>query len=625
MKPPRWVYTHSRLLFAASDAVLLVLALVIAVWIRFDGRVPPVTLGVLPKAILLSVLVKITVFWALRLYDLSWSQVGLEDMLLVFRAVTAGSVVFGAAAMALQAAGRMANVPRGVVLVDYVLTLYLLGALRLGRRVAAHLRQDTSAGRTAIIVGAGAAGTQLLRSLRQTPDSGYNPVGFIDDDPTKIGTLIHGLPVLGGRDALSAITRARGIEAVLIALPSASSRVVRHVVSLSRQAGVQEVRIVPGIERVLGGQVGLTDLRDVEVADLLTREVVRIDTAQVGEWLRGRVVLVTGAGGSIGSELSRQIARFGPRELVLLDQDESGVFSTEHEIRRPGLRVATVVADVRDGRRISRLFQEIRPDVVFHAAAYKHVGMMERFPDAAVLINIFGTLSVAEASVANGVEGFVLISTDKAVNPASVMGVTKRVAEQICRVLQEQGPTRFVAVRFGNVLGSRGSVIPLFQDKIRRGEPLTIRGPNMQRYFMAISEAVLLVLQAGAMGRGSETFVLDMGEPIKILDLARDLIRMHGLEPERDVPIVFADPEPGEKDAEDLLTAEEGTVATKQDRIFVVKASAVPDADAFFAHLERLYAAAEAGDRAQLYQTLQTLVPTYRPSAVPAAEVSPLA
>ena len=625
MKPPRWVYTHSRILFAACDAALLVLALALAVWIRFDGRVPAVTVAVLPRAVLLGVLIKITVFWAFRLYDLSWSQVGLEDMLLVVRAVTAGSVAFGAAALFLQEAGWIGNVPRGVLLVDYVLTLYFIGAFRLGRRVVAHLKRGSGQGRTALIVGAGAAGEQLLRSLRQTPNSGYNPVGFVDDNPSKIGTLIHGLPVLGARDSLSAITRDRGIETVLIALPSAPSRVVRHVVSLSRQAGVQEIRIVPGIERVLGGPIGFTDLRDVEVADLLTREVVRIDTAQVAGWLRGRVVVVTGAGGSIGSELSRQVARFGPRQLVLLDQDESGVFSTEHEIRRPGLRLTTVVADVRDGRKISRLFQEIRPGVVFHAAAYKHVAMMERFPEAAVLTNVFGTLSVAEASIQAGVEGFVLISTDKAVNPTSVMGAAKRVAEQLCRVLQEQGKTRFVAVRFGNVLGSRGSVIPLFQDKIRRGEPLTIRGANMQRYFMAISEAVLLVLQAGAMGRGSEIFVLDMGEPIKIIDLARDLIRMHGLEPERDVPIVFADPEPGEKDFEDLLTAEEGTVATRQDRIFVVRASPAPNAETIFAHLDRLYSAAEAGDRAQMMHVLQALVPTYRPSPLPVTEMSPLA
>jgi FlaA1/EpsC-like NDP-sugar epimerase len=448
-------------------------------------------------------------------------------------------------------------------------------------------------------------------------------VGFIDDNPRKIGTLIHGLPVLGARESLSAITHDRGIEAVFIALPSASSRVVRHVVALSRQAGVQEVRIIPGIERVLGGQISFTDLRDVQLADLLAREVVRVDTAQVGDWLRGRVVLVTGAGGSIGSELSRQIARFGPRELVLLDQDESGVFSTEHEIRRPGLSVGTVVADVRDSQKIHRVFQEIHPDVVFHAAAYKHVGMMERCPDEAVLTNIFGTLSVAEASIEAGVEGFVLISTDKAVNPTSVMGATKRAAEQICQVLEEHGKTRFVAVRFGNVLGSRGSVIPLFQEKIRRGEPLTIRGPNMQRYFMAVSEAVLLVLQAGAMGRGSEIFVLDMGEPIKIVDLAQDLIRMHGLEPERDVPIIFTDPEPGEKDFEDLLTAEEGTVATKQDRIFVVKAAAHADPETMIAYLDQLRHAAEAGDRGQVVRALQNLVPMYRPSTPPAIEVSP--
>jgi len=453
-----------------------------------------------------------------------------------------------------------------------------------------------------------------LRSLRQTPDSGYHVVGFVDDSPRKIGALIHGLRVLGPRESLPALIRRHGVEAVLIAMPSASSRVVRSIVSQSRQAGVREIRIVPGIDRILNGQISFTDLREIQLADLLARGIARIDATQVEGWLRGRVVAITGASGSIGSELSRQVVPFGPKELVLVDCDESGLFWVEHAMRRLGCHATAVVADVRDSRKIRRVFRETHPDIVFHAAAYKHVALMERYPDDAVLTNVFGTLSVAQASVDVGAEKFVLISTDKAVNPASVMGATKRVAEQICLALDRAGSTRFVAVRFGNVLGSRGSVVPLFQEKIRRGEPITIRGPNMRRYFMAVCEAVLLVLQAGAMGRGSEVFVLDMGEPIKVLDLARDLIRLHGLEPERDVPIIFTDPEPGEKDYEDLLTAEEGTVATRDDRIFVARTASPADPDALFGQLTTLRAATDASDLAEIVRILRVLVPTYQPS-----------
>lgn len=609
-----WAYRHSRILFAVCDAGLLAVAIGASAWLRFDGRVPPELLAELPGLVLLSVVVKITVFYFVRLYDLSWSHVGLEDMVLVVRAVTAASLAFWLASAVLRASAVLGIVPRAVILLDYVISLHLIGAFRMGRRVLEHLVLPPARGRVALIVGAGAAGEQLLRSLRQTQDSGYRPVGFIDDDPRKIGRFVHGLRVLGSHEALPQLIQSHGAEAVLIAMPSASSRAVRTVVSQSKHAGVQEIRIVPGIDRILNRQIGFTDLREIQLTDLLARGVAQIDAKQVEGWLRGRVVVVTGAAGSIGSELGRQILRFGPRGLVLLDCDESGLFWLEREVHLPGFRPTVVIADVRDRRRVRALLDQIRPDVVFHAAAYKHVGLMERFPDDAVLTNVFGTLSVAEASVEAGVEKFVLISTDKAVNPASVMGATKRVAEQICLALDGRGATRFVAVRFGNVLGSRGSVVPLFEEKIRRGEPITIRGPNMQRYFMAVSEAVLLVLQAGAMGAGSEIFVLDMGEPIKIVDLARDLVRLHGLEPERDVPLIFTDPEPGEKDCEDLLTAEEGTVATRQDRIFVARTKLPASPDPVFAHLDALRGAADARDPVEIIRVLQRLVPTYRPS-----------
>ncbi len=604
-----------RLFFLLGDAALLTFALVAAVWLRFDGGVPPDVWAQVPLVVLVSLGAKLPVFVRARLYVLSWSQVSLEDMVAVFRGVTLGTALFWIAVFALKRTALLAGFPRSALLIDYVVTLHAIGAFRMGRRVYHHFsRRAVSGGRSALIVGAGTAGEQLARSLQDTPDSGYAPAGFIDDDASKLGTVIYGLRVLGGRERLPAIIRERNIETVLIAMPSAQSRVIRNVVSAARETGVREIRIVPGLDRILNGRLSFTDLREVQVADLLGREVVQIDTVGVERWLRDRTVLVTGAGGSIGSELCRQIVRFRPKSMVLLDWDESALFWIEQELQRLGQPATAVIGDIRDDARMREVFQQVRPQVVFHAAAYKHVGLMERHLEDAVVTNILGTLAVAVASAGVEVEKFVLISTDKAVNPTSVMGVTKRVAEQVCLALNGLGVTRFLAVRFGNVLGSRGSVVPLFQESIRRGEAITIRGPNMRRYFMATSEAVLLVLQAGAMGRGGEIFVLEMGEPVRIIDLARELVRLSGLEPDKDVPMIFADPEPGEKESEDLLSAEEGTAATRHDRIFVARGATPADAGMLLAQISALNEMVRTHDLDGIVHTLRGLVPTYRPS-----------
>ncbi len=610
-----WGWRVRQMFFLAGDAVLLLASLVIAALLRFDGRIPPELWQHLPLVALISLAVKIPVFASQRLYALSWSQVSLDDMIAVVRGVTLGTALFWAVVFALKGTTLLAGFPRSILLIDYVVTLHAVGGFRMALRAYKHLaRRPSPGGRAALIVGAGAAGEQLARSLASTPASGYTPVGFIDDDPGKTGSVIHGLRVLGDRQRMPEIIRRHSVEAVLIAVPSAPSRAIRQFVSLSREAGVREIRIIPGLDSLLNGRLSFTDLRDLQLSDLLGREVVRIDTADVEGSLRDRVVMVTGAGGSIGSELCRQALRFLPRELVLVDYDESGLFWIEQELQRMGHRPRACVGDVRDAERMRGLLLSVRPHVVFHAAAYKHVGLMERHSDDAVRTNVLGTQVVAEASAEAGAEKFILISTDKAVNPTSVMGASKRVAEQICLALNAGSGTRFIAVRFGNVLGSRGSVVPIFQEQIRRGEPLTIRGENMQRYFMEISEAVLLVLQAGAMGRGGEIFVLDMGAPVRIVDFARELIRLSGLEPGKDVPIVFTEPEPGEKESEDLLTAEEGTLATRHDRIFVSRATMLHSPQALPELLTRLEATATRRDLAGMVRILQELVPTYHPS-----------
>ncbi len=613
-----------RLFFVAGDVVLLLLAIAVAAWLRFDGRVPDQVSRQLSLVAALSLLARLPAFASQRMYVMSWSQVSLDELVAVFRGVTLGTAVFWVLVFALMRTPVLTGFPRAVLLIEYFLVLHVVGTFRVAKRVYSYVLRTRKSGRPALIVGAGAAGEQLARSLRQTPQSGYAPVGFIDDDSGKIGTVIQGLRVLGDRQRLPAVVEQRAIDAVLVAMPSARSQVIRNVVSLAREAGVREIRIVPSLDRILNGQISFTDLREVQLADLLGREVARIESGEVARWLQGRTVLVTGAGGSIGAEMCRQLAQFETRRVVLLDWDESGLFWTERELQRHGLRTVTVLADVRDATRMREVLTEFRPEIVFHAAAYKHVGLMERHPEDAVLTNLGGTLSVARMSVETGVGKFVLISTDKAVNPTSVMGVTKRVAEQAVLALNAASTTRFLAVRFGNVLGSRGSVVPLFEENIRRGEAITIRGPNMRRYFMATSEAVLLVLQAGYMGQSGEVFVLDMGEPIRIIDLAREMIRLSGLEPDKDVPIVFGEPEPGEKEHEDLLTAEEGTVATRHDRIFAARHTAPHQPEAILARADELVAMARAHDLRGMVQLFRMLVPTYQPSPLLLSRVESL-
>jgi FlaA1/EpsC-like NDP-sugar epimerase len=607
--------TLRRLFFFAGDVCLLIVSLAAALSLRFDGMVPPAIWRQFPLVAMVSLVTKLPVFARQRLYAVSWSQVGLDDMIAVARGVTIGAGLFGLAVFALKITQNLPGFPRSAVLLDYVLSLVAIGGLRVARRVFLHLRaRKPASGVPALIVGAGSTGEQLARSLRVPNASSYTPVAFVDDDPRKLQTVIQGLRVLGHRDQIPGIVSERQVEAVLIAMPTASSKVIRNIVSLSRDAGVRDIRIVPGLDRMLTGRLSFSDLREVQLTDLLGREVVQVETASVEAWLEGRTVLVTGAGGSIGSELCRQIAQFGPKLVALVDWDETGVFWVEHELRRLEQRVVTRLMDVRDAMRIDEIFQRVNPQVVFHAAAYKHVGLMERHPEEAIATNIFGALTVARASLAAGVEKFVFISTDKAVNPTSIMGVTKRVAEEVCMALNRHRTTRFIAVRFGNVLGSRGSVVPLFQENIRRGEAITIRGPNMRRFFMATSEAVLLVVQAGAMGQGGEVFVLDMGEPVRIIDLAKEMIRLSGLDPQKDVPIVFTDPEPGEKEFEDLLTAEEGTVATRHDRIFMARASQSMMPETLLARVESLRELMQIHDLPSMIETLQELVPTYRVS-----------
>ena len=585
------------LFFLAVDVLLIVLSMWAAFLLRFEGRIPSRYLEDLWILILIALGVKLPIFYLQRLYHISWAYVSIQELLSVFKGVLYSSLLLGTTFFILHPATEL-TFPRSILFIDSFLTLTLIGGFRAAKRVwLQFVKRFPMEGRRTLIVGAGDAGEQLVRSMLKSGQSDYLPVGFVDDDPGKLGTSIQGVKVLGTREEIPQLVEAYNIEELLIAMPSAPSGVIKETVELGRISKVRSMKILPDISELLSGRVGLSDVREVRLEDLLGREPVRIDIREVESYLRGKAVLVTGAAGSIGSELCRQIGRFAPRTLIMLDHEETALFELDRELeeRFPRLERTAILGDIRDKQKIGRLFAQHKPEVVFHAAAYKHVGMARAHPDEAVKNNIFGTLMVGEAAVSAGTERFVLISTDKAVNPVGVMGMTKRVAEMIIQDLDQRGSTRFSAVRFGNVLGSRGSVIPIFKEQIKHRGPVTVTHPGMRRYFMMASEAVLLVLQAGALTQGGEVFVLDMGEPMSILELAREMIRLSGYEPDKDIPIVITEPDKDEKLFEDILTAEEGTEATKHEQIFIAKMKAHLTGDELTGYLQKLKELADRG------------------------------
>lgn len=610
-----------------ADAVLVNLSVVLALSIRFDGAIPDKywSLYVPWLAIGRTVLMGL-VFYLGGLYQSLWSYASVREFLGVAYAVTLNSLPFAVVVFTRIVPGF----PRSVVILSWVLDIVLVAGLRFLARVRREAMNksepngSSKPGRRTLIVGAGEAGAMVARELYRHDELGYTPVGFVDDDPKKQGLRVAGLPVLGTRDALARLIRDQQIDEAIIAMPSAPGKVIREIHQACQ--GRVRSRTLPEVYELIGGRVSISQIRDVQIDDLLGREEIRLNLDEISSYLRGERVLVTGAGGSIGSELCRQIARFRPESLLLLGNEENSIYEIEHELRYyfPRLSLIPIIANIRDRVRMNHVYATYRPTVVFHAAAHKHVPLMEAHPEEAVKNNVTGTRICAELARDYGVKRFVLISTDKAVNPTNVMGATKRVAEMIVQRLNGAG-TRFMAVRFGNVLGSRGSVVPLFKEQIARGGPVTVTHPDIMRYFMTIPEAVSLVIQAGAIGQGGEVFVLDMGEPIRILDLAENLIRLSGREPGREIPIVFTGLRPGEKMFEELLTAEEGTTATQHKRIFVAKTFLKHMGSVFDQRIVAIEAAAEAGSPESIRNLLSLLVNTYKPSFAASSGQTPSA
>ena len=509
--------------------------------------------------------------------------------------------------------------PRAVFVIDAVILICLMSAIRLIRRASRELSQGR-AERRLLIYGAGDAGEMILRDIKASGAGIYEPVGFVDDNPGKLGQRIHGVPVLGARRELRALVASTSADEVLIAIPSGGPDVRREVVrELSAFKG--RITTLPSLDDILDGRVSVDRIRSLALEDLLARTPVGLDTAPLRALIAGKRVLVTGAGGTIGSELSKQIAAFGPSRLTVLDRYENTLFSLQQQLtsRFPALSLHAVIADVTDTSRVETVFAEQAPQIVFHAAAHKHVPLMEASPCEAVKNNVMGTRVVAAAALRHHVARFILISTDKAVNPTSVMGATKRIAEMLLRHLSEQQQTHFVTVRFGNVLGSNGSVVPLFLEQIQSGGPVTVTHPDVRRYFMLISEAVQLVLHAAALdGRGC-AYVLDMGEQVRLVDLARDVIRLSGFLPDRDIPISFIGLRPGEKLEEELVGADETAVPSPVKKILKLRSeTAWSDREAGW-ELQKLERLAGQGDREAVIRQLQVLVPAFAPDVIQTA------
>lgn len=565
---------RKKAFFTLADAALSALALIMAFLLRFEGTIPPEYSDRLLYYIAIFVGLNFLFLRAERLYSFTWSFVSLAELTRLFRALTYTAVTFALLVFIGQGTFYLfSGFPRSLVPLSYILSFILIGGLRISKRIWLQVTPEKAgASEPILIVGAGKPAEHLIRSLQAAAGNDYRIVGLVDERPTNQGISIHGLPVLGSIKDIPRIVSDENIKHIIIALGQYETDTIQEAVKVAREANIANIKIVPEFSELLGQTISFRNLKEISIEDLLGRAPANIDTEKINELIRDRVVLVTGAAGSIGSELSRQILQFTPSKLIILDIDESSLFDLGHELRRlaPRANFKAVIANVADKAKVDAVIEKYKPEIIFHAAAYKHVPLMEDHPEEAIKVNILGTLNTAEAAARHGVKKFVLISTDKAVRPVSVMGKTKRIAEMIVKSLNKETATSFIAVRFGNVLGSRGSVIPLFQEQIRRGGPVTVTHPDMVRYFMTIPEASLLVMEAGAVGHGGEIFILDMGRPVKIIDLAKDLIRLSGYTPDVHIPIAVTGIRPGENLFEDILTEEEKTGgATKWEKIYV--------------------------------------------------------
>ena len=619
---PNIMLKYRRLLIILAHIVIFVLSLLGSFLLahnmqfRHDWLIKqfPVLAGII-------ILIKLPIFGFFRQYRGWWRYVGISDLTGILRAslistlviVTLWFVVILQIDVIRRNLASVANVANSVFLLDMAITFMLLAGIRMIIRLYYEEFRTVESQRLKrfLIIGAGNAGEALLREILRMKMVEYEVIGFIDDDPLKKHIHIHDIPVLGTVDELPGICEERAIEEIAIAMPSATQTQLRHVIQVCKGTKIR-FRMIPSITDIASGKLKVSQIRDVDINDLLGRSVVEIDLDLIEKFLKNKIICVTGAGGSIGSEMCRQVCNFGPKLLLLIEQAENPLFHIERELRKnfPDVNIAAVICDIADKLRVDEVFSKYKPEVVIHAAAHKHVPLMETNPGESIKNNVVGTMNISDASNQFGVSNFVMISTDKAVNPTSLMGSSKRVAEMYIQELNNTSNTHFVTVRFGNVLGSNGSVVPIFKKQIANGGPVTVTHPDMKRYFMTIPEASQLVLQAATMGEGGEIFVLDMGEPVKIVDLARELITLSGFKPDEEIEITFTGLRPGEKLFEELSIEGEGMMATKHSKIGVWK-NIPMDRRKLLEGIKELVEVAPMQDHAKVVEKVKQLIPEY--------------
>ena len=566
----------------------------------------------------IAAVVKPIVYYFFGIYRRLWRYASIRELVLIIMAVTTASMIVSTSMIILFATGMFIGFPRSVLIIDWLLSILFVGGLRFIFRLVAETSSTAANGalknkrhkKDVLVIGAGDAGAIFVRELKKNPQLNMNPIGFLDDDPAKVNSEIHGVKVLAPLSQMNRILELRHVDEVIIAIPSAAGTILRHVADVCRQRGVA-FRTMPGLYELLGGAVNISRLREVDISDLLRREPVHMDPSALGEVLQGKTVLVTGAGGSIGRELCRQIAQSQPARLLLLGHGENSIYEAMLELHDniPSLEIQPLIADVRNLARLRILFQRWQPEVLFHAAAHKHVPLMESNIEEAITNNILGTRNIVTAALEFDIQKLVMISTDKAIRPVNVMGATKRIAEMIVLNAARTYHKAFTVVRFGNVLGSRGSVVPRFKRQIAKGGPITITHPDMKRYFMIIPEAVHLVLQASAMSQGGEAYVLNMGEQVKIQDLAEDLIRLSGLEPGEDIEIVYTGIRPGEKLSEDLWDQGFAYFPTKHPDINQVDSEEALSDETLNAIIDQLIELAAEGKPEEILDILSQTIP----------------
>jgi FlaA1/EpsC-like NDP-sugar epimerase len=602
-------------LFVLSDTVLVVVSFFLAYLIRFDFEyesIPKNFVQYIPILLGITIILKISVFILFKLYRSLWRYAGIYELVSVF---LASAITNGAMFAYIAFVDRLA--PRSIFVITGMIDVFFIGGSRLvyrlyRRLVLGRVIKVDNLKRVAIF-GAGDAGAMIAKEIELHPEMRYKLVAFLDDSDDKKGRKVNGIPVLGGIEDIEDVVDSKNIDEIIIAIPSAKPAIINNIYERCSKTDCK-VKILPSMSQLINETISLQKIKDVDIEDLLGREPIMANLEEIAQYLGGKVVLVTGGGGSIGSELCRQIASYEPRKLLMLDNYENNLYDILNELTKkyPELDLVPIIANVREMNRLDEIFAEYKPNIVFHAAAHKHVPLMESHPEEAIKNNVFGTWNVAHCADKHQAERFVLISTDKAVNPTNVMGATKRIAEMIIQSLNEKSKTEFVAVRFGNVLGSNGSVIPLFKKQIEQGGPVTVTHPDITRFFMTIPEAVQLVIQAGSMAQGGEIFVLDMGQPVKIMDLARNLIRLSGFEPNEDIDIEITGLRPGEKLYEELLMNEEGLKATKHNKIFVAKPLHT-DYELLKRELEHLSTTIyKTADHQEIKEYVKVLVPTYK-------------